>query len=159
VRLPTLVNPLMQDWIYFPAWSLARRYGEYDRFIQSLNPQAVLEGNPNLNAAMNKGFIYGIDPPPAQMSYNFSNQYWRLSKDARQLVGTARKVAGGPLDASVNAPPSVAGERPEVKRVPGGLLGAEYTVENGRYRINSNGLGLGLANTSPGKRYWRTVRC
>ncbi|OYT73550.1 MAG: protease [Chloracidobacterium sp. CP2_5A] len=27
------------------------------------------------------------------------------------------------------------GDLPEVKRVPGGLLGADYTVENGRYRI------------------------
>jgi tricorn protease len=27
------------------------------------------------------------------------------------------------------------GDRPEVKRVPGGLLGADYTVENGRYRF------------------------
>jgi len=28
------------------------------------------------------------------------------------------------------------GDRPEVKRVPGGLLGADYTVENGRYRFS-----------------------
>jgi tricorn protease len=27
------------------------------------------------------------------------------------------------------------GDQPEVKRVPGGLLGADYTVENGRYRF------------------------
>ena len=27
------------------------------------------------------------------------------------------------------------GERPEVKKVKGGLLGADYTLENGRYRI------------------------
>jgi tricorn protease len=28
------------------------------------------------------------------------------------------------------------GDKPEVKRVPGGLLGADYTVENGRYRFS-----------------------
>ncbi len=56
-----LVNPLMQDWIEFRAASYARRYGEYDAFLYRLNPEVALEGNPNLDASLNKGTRNAVD--------------------------------------------------------------------------------------------------
>ncbi len=61
VRIPELNNPLMQEWARFRAFSLAQRYGEYDAYIHRLNPQVALEGNPNVNFALNKGFSQGVD--------------------------------------------------------------------------------------------------
>jgi hypothetical protein len=61
VRLPELHNPLMQEWARFRAASLAQRYAEYDAYIHQLNPQVALEGNPNLNFGLNKGFTQGVD--------------------------------------------------------------------------------------------------
>jgi hypothetical protein len=34
---------------------------EYDEFIHEMNPEAALEGNPNLNLALNQGFTSGSD--------------------------------------------------------------------------------------------------
>jgi hypothetical protein len=51
----------MQEWARFRAVSLARRYAEYDEFIHKLNPEVALEGNPNLNLALNQGFMNGTD--------------------------------------------------------------------------------------------------
>jgi hypothetical protein len=59
--LAELVNPLMQDWIEFRAASYARRFGEYDEFLYRLNPQVALEGNPNLDASLNKGTRNAVD--------------------------------------------------------------------------------------------------
>ena len=56
-----VVNPLVQDWARFRCDSFARRYAEYDSFIYSLNPEAALEGNPNLDSAHNAGFANGVD--------------------------------------------------------------------------------------------------
>ena len=56
-----LVNPLMQDWVRFRAWSLARRFGEYDAYLARLNPDVALEGNPNLDLSLNKGFYSSVD--------------------------------------------------------------------------------------------------
>ena len=61
VRFAELKNPLMQEWALFRAASLARRYAEYDNFIHRLNPEVALEGNPNLNFALNQGFTNGSD--------------------------------------------------------------------------------------------------
>jgi hypothetical protein len=61
VRFAELKNPLMQEWALFRAASLARRYAEYDAFIHGLNPDVALEGNPNLNFALNQGFMNGSD--------------------------------------------------------------------------------------------------
>jgi hypothetical protein len=61
VRFAELKNPLMQEWAIFRAASIARRYGEYDAFIRSLNPDVALEGNPNLNLGLNQGFTNGTD--------------------------------------------------------------------------------------------------
>ena len=61
VRFAELKNPLMQEWAMFRAASIARRYAEYDRFIHKLNPEVALEGNPNLNFALNQGFTNGSD--------------------------------------------------------------------------------------------------
>jgi len=61
VRFSELRNPLMQEWARFRAWSLSKRYGEYDRYIHKLNPDAVLIGNPTMNIDSNVGFMYGVD--------------------------------------------------------------------------------------------------
>ncbi len=61
VRFSELKNPLMQEWAIFRAASMARRYAEYDEFIRKLNPEVALEGNPNLNLALNQGFANGTD--------------------------------------------------------------------------------------------------
>ena len=61
VRFAELKNPLMQEWAMFRSASIARRYAEYDEFIRKLNPEVALEGNPNLNLAMNQGFTNGSD--------------------------------------------------------------------------------------------------
>ena len=61
VRFAELKNPLMQEWAIFRAASIARRYAEYDEFIHRLNPEVALEGNPNLNLALNQGFTNGSD--------------------------------------------------------------------------------------------------
>ena len=49
-----LVNPAMQDWVEFRAAGYARRYGEYDRYLERLNPDVALEGNPNVDPSLNK---------------------------------------------------------------------------------------------------------
>ncbi len=59
--LPELINPLMQDWIRFQAWSYAKRYGEYDTYLQSLNPAVALEGNPNIDFSYAKGSFNSVD--------------------------------------------------------------------------------------------------
>lgn len=51
-----LVNPLMQDWVNFRAWSYALHYGEYHAYLEKLNPEVALEGNPNVDLSLNKGF-------------------------------------------------------------------------------------------------------
>ncbi len=61
VRFAELKNPLMQEWAMFRAASIARRYAEYDEFIHTLNPEVALEGNPNLNLALNQGYTNGTD--------------------------------------------------------------------------------------------------
>lgn len=61
IRLPELTNPLMQDWARFRCASYARRYGEYDAFLEKLNPEVALEGNPNLQLNSDHGFQDGVD--------------------------------------------------------------------------------------------------
>jgi hypothetical protein len=56
-----LTDPLTQDWARFRCAFYARRYGEYDRYVQAMNPQVALEGNPNLLLASNEGFSRGVD--------------------------------------------------------------------------------------------------
>ena len=51
----------MQEWARFRAASIAARYAEYDAYVHQLNPEVALEGNPNLNFALNKGFTQGVD--------------------------------------------------------------------------------------------------
>lgn len=63
VGFPTLDNPMMQEWTRFRAWSFARKFGEYDSYIHSLNPSVALEGNPNLHPSANIGFSHGVDVP------------------------------------------------------------------------------------------------
>ena len=47
VTLPELINPLMQEWANFRAWSLERVYQQFADYIHSLNPAAVVQGNPD----------------------------------------------------------------------------------------------------------------
>ena len=61
VRFPELKNPLMQEWALWRACEVTRHYAEYDAFIHSLNPGVALEGNPNLNLGLNRGFTQGVD--------------------------------------------------------------------------------------------------
>ncbi len=61
IPFPQLQDPLMQEWTHFRAQSLAGHYADFDGYIHSLNPEVALEGNPNLNFAMNKGFMQGED--------------------------------------------------------------------------------------------------
>ncbi len=56
-----LVDPLMQDWVRFRAWSYARHYGEYDAYLEKLNPEVALEGNPNVDLSLNKAFRNSVD--------------------------------------------------------------------------------------------------
>lgn len=60
-RTAELVNPIMQDWIRFQAWSYAKRFREYDLYINSLNPNVALEGNPNIDFAYAKGSHNSVD--------------------------------------------------------------------------------------------------
>lgn len=61
ILLPELTNPLMQDWARFRSYSIALRYAEYDAFLERLNPEVALEGNPNLDLTGNRGFQQGVD--------------------------------------------------------------------------------------------------
>jgi hypothetical protein len=61
VRLTELRNPLLQEWALWRAEEVTRHYAEYDNYIHSLNPETALEGNPNLNLAINQGFTVGVD--------------------------------------------------------------------------------------------------
>ena len=61
VRLPELVNPLLQDWAYFRSASMAQRFGEYDNYIRKLNPEVALDGNPFYDQGWNNGFQTGAD--------------------------------------------------------------------------------------------------
>jgi hypothetical protein len=60
-HIPELVNPLMQDWVLFRSWNTAQRYAAYDAYIGSLKPEVALEGNPNVDLALNKGFHSSVD--------------------------------------------------------------------------------------------------
>jgi hypothetical protein len=61
IQLTDLHNPLMQDWEYFRAASLARRFAEYDDYIRGMRSEVAVEGNPNINLGTNQGFRSGID--------------------------------------------------------------------------------------------------
>ncbi|MCX6624115.1 MAG: beta-galactosidase trimerization domain-containing protein [Acidobacteria bacterium] len=63
ILMPELTNPLMQDWARFRSYSYARRYAEYDAFLEKMNSQVALEGNPNLDLSVNRGFLQGVDIP------------------------------------------------------------------------------------------------
>lgn len=54
-------DPLLQEWVLWRASEVTRQYAGYDAYIGSLNPEAALEGNPNLNFAINLGFTAGVD--------------------------------------------------------------------------------------------------
>jgi len=62
IKLTELKNPLMQEWAYFRAASLAQRWGELVDYIHELNPEVGVQGNATMNPAMNAGFIHGVDP-------------------------------------------------------------------------------------------------
>ena len=49
-------------------------------------------------------------PPPAQINYNFGNQYWTLPKNYKDLLSAVEWASDGRLAAGVDAPPSVAAE-------------------------------------------------
>jgi len=49
-------------------------------------------------------------PPPAQINYNFGNQYWTLPKNYTNLVGAVTWAANNRLAAEIQAPLSVAAE-------------------------------------------------
>jgi len=61
LRLTEVTNPLMQEWAWFRAWSLAERYKELTRYIHKLNPETAVQGNPTMNLDENVGFLYGVD--------------------------------------------------------------------------------------------------
>jgi hypothetical protein len=61
LQMADLHNPLMQDWAYFRAANLARRFAEYDAYIRGMRPDVAVEGNPNVNLGTNLGFRSGID--------------------------------------------------------------------------------------------------
>ena len=61
VRIPELINPLMQDWAYYRSASMGRIYGEYDDEIGRLNPEAATDGNPFYSQGSNNGFQSGTD--------------------------------------------------------------------------------------------------
>lgn len=61
LKLTELRNPLMQEWTLWRAAEVTRHYADYDAYIHSLNPETALEGNPNLNLALNQGFVTGVD--------------------------------------------------------------------------------------------------
>jgi Beta-galactosidase len=61
LRFVEVVNPLMQEWARFRAWSLAERYKELTNYIHDLNPETAVQGNPEMNLDSNIGFVYGVD--------------------------------------------------------------------------------------------------
>lgn len=54
-------NPSLQEMALFKASSLAARYGEYDEYIHTFNPNAMLMGNPTMDLESNNGLVYGVD--------------------------------------------------------------------------------------------------
>jgi hypothetical protein len=56
-----------------------------------------------------------IAPPAAQMSYNFSNQYWALPKNYRELAAAVEWAADDPPAVKVTAPLAVTIELAEQK--------------------------------------------
>ncbi len=63
IPMPVLQDPLTQDWSQFRCASIAERYGEYDDYIHSLNPEVALDGNPFFGQGANNGFVSGVDLP------------------------------------------------------------------------------------------------
>ncbi len=61
VRFGKLKNPVMQEWVLWRASETTRHYAEHDVFIDSLNPEVALEGNPGVYPAHNGGFSHGAD--------------------------------------------------------------------------------------------------
>ena len=45
-----------------------------------------------------------VEPPPATISYDFTNQYWKLPTNDAELVEAVRWAARGEFSASVDAP-------------------------------------------------------
>jgi hypothetical protein len=64
----------------------------------------------------------GVEPPPAMMSYNFSNEYWKLPKNYEELVEAVQWAARGGFSASVEAPLWVTMELAEQKSTETRLL-------------------------------------
>ena len=60
-----------------------------------------------------------IDPPPAQIKYNFPEECWALPKNYREMEAAVRWAAGDHLSLTVDAPLSVVAE---LASVPGGML-------------------------------------
>jgi len=61
IRFAEVANPLIQEWAWFRAWSLAKRYQELSDYIHQLNPGTAVQGNPTMNLDNNVGFLYGVD--------------------------------------------------------------------------------------------------
>jgi len=62
IKLTELRDPLMQDWAYFRATSLAQRWGELVEYIHELNPEVAVQGNASMYLYANCGFTHGVDP-------------------------------------------------------------------------------------------------
>jgi len=62
IKLTELRNPLMQEWAYFRAASLAQRWRELVEYIHVLNPEVGVQGNATMAPDLNAGFTYGVDP-------------------------------------------------------------------------------------------------
>jgi len=62
IRLTELRNPLMQEWAYFRAASLAQRWRELVDYVRELNPEVAMEGNASMYLHTNTGFSHGVDP-------------------------------------------------------------------------------------------------
>ncbi len=48
-----------------------------------------------------------VPPPPAELVYDFVDEYWRLPKNAAEIVRAVEQAAGAPLSVRVSAPSSV----------------------------------------------------
>ena len=91
INLPNLVNPLMQEWALFRAWSIAERCGEFAQALRELSAQATLVYNPPIHSlAANIGFIYGVD---CQQLFTHGEGIWSEEGNLPEWTADGRLVS------------------------------------------------------------------
>lgn len=103
-------------------WRLRRRKFALAELFRIDLPPAAGAPNSAVRRTFGKGRVVyipriepAVTPPPALLTYNFANKYWKLPVNYQDLAAAVNWAAGGRLSATVSAPASVTMELTEQK--------------------------------------------